>query len=78
MTDLKQDGGKMYPSQRWGRGRVVSDGINRRDWLAGLAMQGIVSTRKNHKLPNNLSDTQSSTATVAYAYADAMIIQGSR
>ena len=33
------DGGRVYPHSI----NVVNPGISRRDWLAGLAMQGILS-----------------------------------
>jgi hypothetical protein len=43
-------------------------GITRRDWLAGLAMQGI--------LAQGGSEIAHKVASDAYAYADAMIAQG--
>ena len=48
------------------------DNITRRDWLAGLAMQGLVA--QNGLDSDYLEDED--IATLAYAQADAMIREG--
>lgn len=75
----KNDGGQMcpgFPSTEDGRG-ILSEGITRRDWLAGLAMQALVGTLTawvNHWQydPPSAKDV----AKTAYKFADALIAEG--
>ena len=73
----KDDGGNVYAfASEWGE----NYGISRRDWLAGLAMQGILAH------PEALERLKGSSGTVeeaerylcvsAYSFADAMIEEG--
>ena len=66
------NGGYVYPNtlqhlQEVGYG--ISLGITRRDWLAGLAMQGLLTKAEQYVSGRELAD-------VAYKYADAMIAEG--
>ena len=68
------DGGQVHPfiEFRTDRPSEVVIGISRRDWLAGLAMQGYLSAPEN-KFSNreNIPISQR-----AYKIADAMIARG--
>lgn len=77
----KDGGGQVYPSiyieeKRVGeyvvQGPAERAGLSRRDWLAGLAMQGIMAN-------GNFDDHETwmeSVADNAYILADAMIAEG--
>ena len=65
------DGGLVYPMPDWDlRDHSWTLGITRRDWLAGLAMQGLLVTEN--------AWTEETIAKVAYEMADAMIAQGKK
>ena len=70
----RNDGGHFHPcpdTAEWAN----HDGITRRDWLAGLAMQGMFSAadRMNKDWPKT-----EIIADWAYKYADAMINEGEK
>ena len=80
MTDKTEidDGGSVHSREcGW------VNGITRRDWLAGLAMQGMVANTEaieaslEDSQNNNCNPTQS-LSFIAYKYADAMIVEGRR
>lgn len=52
--------------------------ITRRDWLAGLAMQGIVGGNPKHLTKIEGSSFVEAAAELAYQAADAMIKEGSK
>ncbi len=66
MPEEQKDGGEVYPNGSWG-------GITRRDWLAGLAMQGMQSNVEGYA---NL--TNENAAELAYKLADAMIAESNK
>lgn len=72
----KNSGGAVFPFQPilTGGGRneygAQRSGISRRDWLAGLAMQGLLANNEYGKHPPN------AIADRAYQQADAMIKEG--
>ncbi len=69
MTDTRDDGGQVYPSEhKWNQ--TYDPGITRRDWLAGLAMQAYIARG------NADEDTYADVAMWAYRQADAMIREG--
>ena len=83
-----KDGGYVFPFQPWDfRGfpsENVVPGVCRRDWLAGLAMQGIVSSisseveyQRLRALAGSMSVSQW-IAKDAYKQADAMIAEGDK
>jgi len=72
----KDDGGQVYPTTFSVADNTTNivhtinlDGISRRDWLAGLAMQGYLA---NPEMDNNAKCI----AQDAYTHADAMIARG--
>jgi len=65
---MKDVGGYFYPNQL-DKNKDWSDGITRRDWLAGLAMQGLLANSACEFNPKDLAD-------FAYKNADAMIAEG--
>lgn len=68
----KNEGGSVYPHQLLKTGEdqtdlnYISIGISRRNWLAGLAMQGLLASEGTHGDPVRLSER-------AYEMADAML-----
>ena len=91
MLDKKDDGGLVYPgSRRENIGKEVGfesrmvnyPGITRRDWLAGLAMQAIISDHiameKVYKEYGNPEETAKSVAMFSYHQADAMIAESNK
>ena len=77
---MKNDGGYVYPFKKeLLRGEKIQwTGITRRDWLAGLAMQGILTKNSHIQMivGGNLYGSQSNIETISYAIADAMIAEG--
>ena len=75
----KNDGGLVFPKIEAGEfGKdvfltMVKQGISRRDWLAGLAMQGFTSTLSAEGEINN-----ELIALDAYKVADALIKEGEK
>ena len=70
MTDTRDDGGQVYPSEhKWNQ--TYDPGITRRDWLAGLAMQALVAQ-------GNGDEPFTFVARAAYKQADALIAEGER
>lgn len=81
----KNDGGQVYPLiGDANTAGFVKLGITRRDWLAGLAMQGLCANpggpfQANASCGWSLVNCSiENVAAVAYAIADAMIAEGSR
>jgi hypothetical protein len=74
MNETRDKGGQIYPHNgEYTLGdQYAGEGINRRDWLAGLAMQGILSS------PTHSDDCTASIVSAAYSLADAMIAEGKR
>ena len=78
----KDDGGQVYPVEKHDHEQDCSchpyvwtdSGISRRDWLAGLAMQGMLAKRE-HAGPLGAAEI---VAVDAYYYADAVIEQGKK
>lgn len=64
-------GGFFYPNKR-DKGSEWSDGITRRDWLAGLAMQVILAD------PGSVDVSWEKMAEYSYKSADAMIREGAK
>jgi hypothetical protein len=89
-TEKRDDGGMFYETEVnvFQKTDIMTDsfikqetfrlsGINRRDWLAGLAMQGIMSTEGSLKaLPKG--DPARNIANMSYQFADAMIQEGKK
>ena len=73
----KDDGGQVYPIPDTLKCNLR--GISRRDWLAGLAMQGMLS---NSALLPALTDDifkgKEALTISAYTWADAMIADGTK
>ena len=65
----KDDGGRFHAMDN---SRTTNWGISRRDWLAGLAMQGFLSQ------PHLMELTKNELAIHAYEIADAMIAEGKK
>jgi hypothetical protein len=88
----KNDGGPVHSrvsfKNQYGHPVPGHKGITRRDWLAGLAMQGILGEsgrqekiRSEVRLANDsgLDTTMAkATASLAYELADAMIAEGDK
>lgn len=92
MTDKKIDeGGFVYPSKEM----IVVDGVNgmryerhevqgitRRDWLAGMALQGQLASMTNAEVVKAMGamtdDPYAWAAKSAYQYADALIAEGNK
>ena len=74
MTKIN-DGGPAFPrtGQTDGITTTEQDGMSRRDWLAGLAMQGEVAG-----FPDDESWDAPDLAQWAYRVADAMIAEGDK
>ena len=66
-----KDGGYFYPNKR-DKGSEWSDGITRRDWLAGLAMQSMLSN------PISAGWEDKRITVNSYSLADAMIKEGAK
>jgi len=68
----KSDGGTVYPHQLLRTGEdetdlnYISTGISRRNWLAGLAMQGLLASEGVHGDPVRLAER-------AYEMAETML-----
>ena len=73
---MKNDGGFVYPSD-------VTHGITRRDWLAGLAMQGLLANEECRQQSIRTAEKFNKTAPeitahIAYELADAMIAESNK
>jgi hypothetical protein len=64
--DSLDHGGPFFPTQK---DPIRPTGISVRDWLAGLAMQGLLAS-------GEISVSHEVTAEKAYKYADALIREG--
>ena len=80
MPEEKNDGGHVYP-----RAKTYNQpaGITRRDWLAGLAMQGLLSDSEamQKSFNNNHGDDEkviADTSMLAYKIADTMIAESNK
>jgi len=71
---VKDIGGHFYPNQL-DKDKGWSDGITRRDWLAGLAMQGMLSNMEE-KSAEEMQKDFDIIPMLAYRQADAMIAKG--
>jgi len=72
------DGGHFFPikDDGWNPG---TNGITRRDWLAGLAMQGLMSMERMPTMKGgDPIKGEGDIAIVAYTFADAMIAEGKK
>ena len=67
MKELKPESSMLF--ETWGGG--MSSPISVRDWVAVMALQGILAAEGVSKLGHR--DSQKSLATVAYSMADAMV-----
>ena len=72
MKGLIDDGGYVYPVYLDGDHRDVAHGITRRDWLAGLAMSGLVTGSGSDK-DSMHPKTALEVGRAAYHIADLMI-----
>ena len=78
----KDDGGRVYPNPYEGKNvhpNVL--GITRRDWLAGLAMQGMMGDSNNLLAvrAGSVKDQERFLlAKIAYEFADAMIAESNK
>ena len=63
----KDDGGPVYPNSKY-----IDLGISYRDWLAGLAMQGMAKSHRNTD-GDFTTPPPDKVSKLAYEYADAMI-----
>jgi len=76
--DVKKDGGPAFPlvaiSESTGQpiNGFFSPGMSKREWFAGMALQGIITGCFSGRDGFKSADIISS----AYVYADAMIAQG--
>ena len=74
---MKKDDGGQFHMKQGGETFYGEDGISRRDWLAGLAMQGVCVGYFKDVLednPNyNIDKYQRMIAKTSYEIADAMI-----
>jgi len=69
-------GGSAFPPYVDGSGDIW-EGMTRRDWLAGLAMQGLCCNRIEIQRSLDRSDSKfNSIAKLAYKIADDMIAEG--
>ena len=71
----KNDGGFLFPQivVDFDLRKVEKGGISRRDWLAGLAMQGMFANEQNNARYGNRD-----IARFSYQAADEMIAQGEK
>lgn len=71
-----ESGGQAFP-QLDERG-FGQEGMYLRDYFAGQALMGIISSPKNHFINNNEVIEPKAHAEMVYLYADAMIVQKRR
>lgn len=86
MSDISKDGGPAFPRGpfRYGLdGRILYEqkdqcdpGMSLRDWLAGMALQGILTWDGVSRKEDETHEGAASR--VAYQYADAMIAERSK
>ena len=69
----KNHGGTVYPREVNG---IYWEGISRRDLLAGMAMQGILSCPETLVIDGKSVNTPKGYARFSYEIADAMIERG--
>ena len=71
----RKNGGNMYPLEYSAeQGGGYQEGISRRDWLAGLAMQGLLADQYD----NDTGEDVMKIAECSYEIADAMIEEGEK
>ncbi len=70
----KDDGGMVYPHNADDISQI--DGITRRDWLAGLAMQGLLAKGIDYYTGCDPENVENELPMRAYGIADAMIAEG--
>lgn len=75
-----QPGGHVYPNESYKNMPVSANGITRRDWLAGLAMQGMLTNMKDY-VPDDPAKSREDFQAIpflAYVIADAMIAESTK
>ncbi len=79
MLEEKDEGGAFHSrvsfKNQYGHPVPSEKGITRRDWLAGLAMQGLMDAYARCEIDDYFHDE---VADDAYKFADAMIEQGKK
>ena len=82
MPVKKDDGGQVYPDPRRAAHNMACQGITRRDWLAGLAMQGMLSDSEHLEAmmqnDDKIETIPSRMAVASYKFADAMIAESNK
>ena len=84
MTDKINDGGPAFPLQYEDRttpgirNTIVCDGISKRDWFAGMALQGMLSIPPTTQIGNEIHNNPRRLSEWSYAQADAMIAERER
>lgn len=76
MSEEKKDGGPAFPQQAKRFHDPESFGLSKREWFAGMALQGILS-HACEKWCDHLFDDGEATkaAAMAFKMADAMLLQ---
>ncbi len=76
MPEEKDEGGNIYPQHT---GCITTDmkGITRRDWLAGLAMQGMMANIDD-KGASDMAKEFKAIPNLAYTMADNMIAESNK
>ena len=72
MTNETKDGGPAFPSET---GLDFHCGMSKRDWFAGLALQGLLACQGEHM--GIFGTDRITPSKMAYEYADAMLKAGS-
>ncbi len=68
--NTEQDGGPAFPTPDK---RYPDKGMSLRDWFAGMALQGIISSHYGHKHDGVIIKHPVDYAKCAYNYADEML-----